>query len=108
MLPRSSLLPGRMRAQAGFAPALRTATVVTAAAVAPLGRTQLALARVVALATLLRQWVCSLPWRLRVLCGYDRRLCAEVLEAFVLELSRSLKRRAKKMRREWRNGRSSA
>jgi hypothetical protein len=33
---------------------------------------------------------------LRVLCGYDRRLCAEVLEAFVLELSRSLKRRAKK------------
>jgi len=42
-----------------------------------------------------RQWVCSLPWRLRVLLGYDRRLCAEVLEAFVLELSRSLKRRAK-------------
>jgi len=42
-----------------------------------------------------RQWVCSLPWRLRVLCGYDRKLCAEVLEAFVLELSRSLKRRAK-------------
>jgi hypothetical protein len=32
---------------------------------------------------------------LRVLCGYDRKLCAEVLEAFVLELSRSLKRRAK-------------
>jgi len=30
-----------------------------------------------------------------VLVGYDRRLCAEVLEAFVLELSRSLKRRAK-------------
>ncbi len=42
-----------------------------------------------------RQWVCSLPWRLRVLLGYERRLCAEVLEAFVLELSRSLKRRAK-------------
>ncbi len=42
-----------------------------------------------------RQWVCSLPWRLRVLLGYDRRLCAEVLEAFVVELSRSLKRRAK-------------
>jgi hypothetical protein len=42
-----------------------------------------------------RQWVCSLPWRLRVLLGYDRRLCAEVLDAFVVELSRSLKRRAK-------------
>jgi hypothetical protein len=37
-----------------------------------------------------RQWVCSLPWRLRVLCGYDRRLSAEVLEAFVAALSRSL------------------
>jgi hypothetical protein len=42
-----------------------------------------------------RQWVCSLPWRLRVLLGYDRRLCADVLEAFVVELSRSYKRRAK-------------
>ena len=35
-----------------------------------------------------RQWACSLPWRLRVLVGYDRRLCADVLEAFVVELSR--------------------
>ena len=43
-----------------------------------------------------RQWVCSLPWRLRVLLGYDRRLCAAVLEVFVIELSRSLKRRAKR------------
>ncbi len=43
----------------------------------------------------MRQWVCSLPWRLRVLCGYDRHLCAEVLEAFVVGRSRSLKRRAK-------------
>ena len=42
-----------------------------------------------------RQWVCSLPWRLRVLLGYDSRLCAEVLEAFVVELSRSYKQRAK-------------
>jgi hypothetical protein len=23
-----------------------------------------------------RQWVCALPWRLRVLLGYDRKLCA--------------------------------
>ena len=44
-----------------------------------------------------RQWVCSLPWRLRVLLGYDRQLCADVLEAFVVELSRALRRRAKKM-----------
>lgn len=42
-----------------------------------------------------RQWVCSLPWRLRVLLGYDKRLCAEVLEAFVALVSRSYKRRAK-------------
>ena len=34
-----------------------------------------------------RQWVCSLPWRLRVLLGYDKRLCAEVLEAFVALVS---------------------
>ena len=43
-----------------------------------------------------RQWVCSLPWRLRVLCGYDRKLCAEVLDAFMVELTRSLKHRAKR------------
>lgn len=43
-----------------------------------------------------RQWVCSLPWRLRVLLGYDRRLCADVLEALVVELRRALRRRAKK------------
>jgi len=42
-----------------------------------------------------RQWVCSLPWRLRVHLGYDRKLCADVLEAFVREVRRSLKRRAK-------------
>jgi hypothetical protein len=44
-----------------------------------------------------RQWVCSLPWRLRVLVGYDRRLCADVLKAFIVELGRALRRRAKKM-----------
>ncbi len=30
----------------------------------------------------IRQWVCSLPWRLRYALGYDRRLCADVLGAF--------------------------
>ena len=43
-----------------------------------------------------RQWVCSLPWRLRVLCGYDRSLCTEVLDAFMVELSHSLRHRAKR------------
>ena len=38
-----------------------------------------------------RQWVCALPWRLRVLLGYDRRLCAEVLSAFTGAVSRSLR-----------------
>jgi hypothetical protein len=36
-----------------------------------------------------------LPWGLRALCGYDRELCAPVVSAFMRELSRSLKRRAK-------------
>jgi hypothetical protein len=26
----------------------------------------------------MRQWVCSLPWRLRYAMGYDRKLCADV------------------------------
>jgi Transposase zinc-binding domain len=34
-----------------------------------------------------RQWVCSLPWRLRVLCGYDSALCAVVMKAFEKEVS---------------------
>jgi hypothetical protein len=44
-----------------------------------------------------RQWVCSLPWRLRYTMGYDRRLCADVLGAFVGALTRSQKRRAKRL-----------
>ena len=43
----------------------------------------------------LRHWVCSLPFQLRCLLGYDRALCADVLNAFVKELSRSYRRRAK-------------
>jgi putative transposase len=42
-----------------------------------------------------RQWVCSLPWGLRALLGYDRKLCADVLAGFVKEVSGSLKRRGK-------------
>ena len=44
----------------------------------------------------MRQWVCSLPWRVRVLVGYDRRLCRDVLDAFSRSLLRSLRRRAKR------------
>ena len=57
--------------------------------------TALHLARKVIPEVPVRQRVCSLPWRLRVLLGYDKRLCAEVLEAFVALVSRSYKRRAK-------------
>jgi hypothetical protein len=42
-----------------------------------------------------RHWVCSLPWGIRALLGYDKRLCAATLAAFVKECFRSLKRRAK-------------
>jgi hypothetical protein len=45
----------------------------------------------------LRQWVCSLPWGLRALLGYDRELCAEVAGVFVQELLRSLRWRAKRL-----------
>jgi len=44
----------------------------------------------------IRHWICSLPWGLRALLGYDKELCAGALSAFVVELSRSLKWRAKK------------
>ena len=44
----------------------------------------------------IRQFVCSLPWQLRTLLGYDRALCAAVLRAFADELARSYKRRTKR------------
>jgi hypothetical protein len=44
----------------------------------------------------IRQWVCSFPWQLRYLMGYDRRLCALLMGAFVNELSRSYQHRAKR------------
>ena len=43
-----------------------------------------------------RQWVCSLPWRLRYAMGYDAKLCSAVLGAFIGALERSLRRRAKR------------
>lgn len=45
----------------------------------------------------LRQWVCTLPWRLRYLCGYDKALCRDVLNAFITEVMRSLRHRAKRV-----------
>ena len=44
----------------------------------------------------IRQWVCTLPWELRVRAGYDRELCAMVLDTFVRELQRSYRWRAKR------------
>jgi len=44
----------------------------------------------------LRQWVCTLPWRLRYLCGYDKALCRDVLNAFITEVMRALRHRAKR------------
>lgn len=44
----------------------------------------------------IRQWVCTLPWRLRYVMGYDRKLCADVLGAFIGALKRSLRWRAKR------------
>jgi len=43
-----------------------------------------------------RQWVCSMPWRIRAVLGYDRKLCADVVAAFLGEVSRSLRHRAKR------------
>ena len=44
----------------------------------------------------IRQWVCSLPFGLRVLCGYDRKLCGRVIGAFVTTVAESYRRRAKR------------
>jgi hypothetical protein len=43
----------------------------------------------------IRQWICTLPWSLRLPMGYDRELCSAVITAFVRELERSYKWRAK-------------
>ena len=59
--------------------------------------TALHLERAVLPAVAIRHWICSLPWGLRALLGYDRRLCSEVASAFVGEMLRSLRRRAKRL-----------
>jgi len=43
-----------------------------------------------------RHWVCSFPWGVRAVLGYDKELCRAAASAFAQELSRSLKHRAKR------------
>jgi hypothetical protein len=43
-----------------------------------------------------RHWICTFPWEARAVLGYDKQLSARVVSAFVSELSRLLRRRAKK------------
>jgi len=59
--------------------------------------TAIHLERAVLPAVAIRHWICSLPWGLRALLGYDRKLCSEVVGAFVGEMFRSLRRRAKRL-----------
>jgi hypothetical protein len=42
-----------------------------------------------------RHGVCTLPWGVRVVLGYDKDLCRAAVSAFAQQLSRSLKHRAK-------------
>jgi len=44
----------------------------------------------------LRQWVCTLPWELRYLAGYDKQLASGLVDGFVRSVLDSLRRRAKK------------
>ncbi len=44
----------------------------------------------------IRHWICSLPWGLRALLGYDRKLCAAVVSGFMKEVDRLLRWRAKR------------
>ena len=44
-----------------------------------------------------RHWVCTFPWGVRAVLGYDQELCQAAVSAFARELSRSLQRRAKRL-----------
>ena len=43
-----------------------------------------------------RAWVCTLPWELRYLAGYDKQLCGQLVGAFVQSVLDCLRRRAKR------------
>jgi hypothetical protein len=51
--------------------------------------------QVLPLDTPVRQWVCSMPFSLRYLMGYDKKLCADILSVYASELMHSYKLRAK-------------
>jgi hypothetical protein len=55
--------------------------------------------RVLPLNTPIRQWVCSMPFSLRYLMGYDKKLCADILSVYTSELMHSYKLRAKHLLR---------
>jgi len=44
-----------------------------------------------------RHWVCTWPWGVRAVLGFDRGLCREATRVFIGELSRSLRHRAKQL-----------
>jgi hypothetical protein len=44
-----------------------------------------------------RHWVCSFPWGVRAVLGYDKALCRAATRAFAKEVSQSLKLRAKQL-----------
>jgi len=46
-----------------------------------------------------RSWICTLPWELRYLAGYDQQLAGELVGAFVNSVLDSLRRRAKRVLR---------
>jgi len=45
--------------------------------------------------TPIRQWVCSFPHGLHALMGYDKALCADIINAFVTEVNRFYRYQAK-------------
>jgi hypothetical protein len=44
-----------------------------------------------------RQWVCTLPWSLRVAAAYDRKLCSALIESFASALCQTMCARAKRL-----------
>lgn len=63
----------------------------------PPAKTAVHLERAVLPEVPIRHWICSFPWGVRAVLGYDARLCASAASAFASELMRSLRRRAKKL-----------
>jgi hypothetical protein len=45
----------------------------------------------------IRQWVCTMPFSLRYLMGYDKKLCADILSGYAAQLMRWYKQRGKQL-----------